>query len=761
MSEEHGPARLEDAALVRGTGAYVGDLRRPGMVHAAFVRSYLPHGRIADLDLGEARERPGVVAAFGAGDLDIADIPGATSRGPDVPMHRPPLARDTVRYVGEAIAVVLAEDAYTAADAAEVWVELEELPVVADVEAALGDTTVLFPEHGTNVVTRGTSGVDRGDAGPGGDRDGVPAGEVSVTVTVDNQRLAPSAIEPIGILCDPDVDGVVTVWVGHQAPHRLHGQLAQLLGLDPSALRVVVPEVGGAFGMKGMLYPEYLVVVAAALRLGRPVRYVQTRTEAFLGGTHGRAMRHTVTLTGDRDGRIRRADVDLIGDVGAYPHNGGQVPTFARFLAGGPYDIPDLSASMTIVVTNRAPTGSYRGAGRPEAAYAMERAVDAFARACGVDPADVRRRNMVRSAQMPYRTATGALYDGGDYAAALDRALALVDHERVGALRDERRASGGRPIGLGLGAFVERAGGAADSYEYACVELDDDGRVVVRTGSTAMGQGTRTVWAQLAAVRFGVELGEVDVRTGDTAEVADGIGSFGSRSAQIGASAIHRVSERLRERLTRLAGDHLEIDPEDLELRDGGVVLRGAPERRVSFRDLKRLADERGIATSEEERYSPGAQTFPYGVYAAVVEVDPDTGVVDLQTLAAVDDCGNVLHPQIVEGQVVGSLVQGIGQALYEGVRYDEHGQLRTASFLDYTLPAATETPRIVTDRLVTPAPSNPLGVKGSGEPGCIGAPPAIVNAVLDALQPYGVTTLEMPLTPLHVWEAIQAARAA
>jgi aerobic carbon-monoxide dehydrogenase large subunit len=749
---ELGPARLEDAALVQGTGAFVGDLTRPGMVHAAFVRSYLPHGRITEVDLTEAREHDGVVAAYSAADLDLRDIPGATGRGADVPMTRPPLARDTVRYVGEPVAVVLAEDVYTAADAAEVWVELEELPVVADVDAALRDESLLFPGFATNLVTRSSAGVTRDDAEP------APDHEVTVTTTVENQRLAPSSIEPLGILCDPDFDGRITVWCGHQAPHRLRTQLAKLLELDESRLRVIVPEVGGAFGMKGMLYPEYLVVIAAALRLGRPVRWVETRTESFLGGTHGRAMRHRVTLSGDRSGRIRRADVLITADVGAYPHNGSHVPMFSRLVAGGPYDIDDLSATMEIAVTNRAPTGSYRGAGRPEAAYALERAVDDYARACGLDPAEVRRINLLRSDQMPHRTATGALYDGGDYSGALERALELADHDGVRALQAERRASGGPAVGIGIGAFVERAGGAADSEEYACVELDADGRIVVRTGSQPMGQGILTSFAYLAAQRWGVDPVDVEVVAGDTDTVADGVGSFASRSAQIGGSAIHLASGRLQARLKELASEHLEIDPEDLEFRDGAVVLRGAPERQVDLLTLRGIADDRGIDLREEEHYSPHAQTFPYGVHVAVVEVDVETGHVDLRLLAAVDDCGTQIHPQIVEGQVHGSLVQGVGQALFEGVTYED-GQLKTASFLDYTLPAAPDSPRIVTDHLVTPAPSNPLGAKGSGEPGCIGAPPAIVNAVLDALAPYGVTDLEMPLTPLRVWQAIQDAK--
>ncbi|MFA9444277.1 xanthine dehydrogenase family protein molybdopterin-binding subunit [Egicoccus sp. AB-alg6-2] len=744
------PHRLEDDRLVHGRGRFVPDLRPPGLLHAAFVRSYLPHARIVEVDRSDAQGMTGVAGVFTADDLDLPPIPGATGRGPEVAMPREILARERVRYVGEPIALVVAEDRYTAADAAEMWVELDELPVVADPVAALEDASVLHPGHGSNLVSSSVVGVE--DPADG------PAGPVSVTVRVDNQRLAPAPIEPLGILCEPGEDGRLTVWCGHQAPHRLQRQLAGLLGLDAARIRVVVPDVGGAFGMKGMLFPEYVAVAAAALRLDRPVRWVENRTEHFLGGTHGRGLHHTVTLSGDPDGRVRRARVEIVADLGAYPHNGSQVPLFARFVAGGLYDLPDLSVTTRMVVTNRAPTGSYRGAGRPEAAYAIERAMEAYARACGLDPAEVRRRNLVAPDRMPYRAATGALYDSGDYPAALDLALRLADYDAVRAEQAQRRARGDHGLGIGIGAFVERAGGAIGSDEYARVELADDGHVVVRTGTCATGQGHRTVWSQLTSAVLGVAADTVEVVAGDTDAVADGIGSFASRSAQVGGSAIHLAAGRLRDRLRDLAAEHLEVDPADLQFRDGEVAVTGAPQVAVTLADLGRLAAEHGVAVHEEERFDPQAQTFPYGVHVAVVEVDGATGRVEIRKLVAVDDCGNVLHPEIVEGQVVGSLMQGIAQALYEGLQYED-GQLRTTTFAEYHVPTAMEAPPIVSDRLVSPAPSNPLGVKGSGESGCIGAPPAIVNAVLDALEPLGVDDLQMPLTARTVWSAIQRAR--
>ncbi|MPZ87653.1 MAG: molybdopterin-dependent oxidoreductase [Nitriliruptorales bacterium] len=743
--------RREDARLVTGTARFTGDLG-DGALCAAFVRSTVAHGRLTTLALDSVRAQPGVVAAFGAADLDLADIPGTTGTGPDAPaMARPPLVRDRVRYAGEALAVVIAEDGYLAADAMEhADLVIEPDPVVADASAALTDEVVLFPAAGTNVVSR-TITPD----GPSPDLDAWP---VKASVEVRNQRLAPAPIEPLGILAEPSGEGL-TIWCGHQAPHRLRSQLCRLLGLDPAGVHVVVPDVGGAFGMKGMLYPEYLVVAAAARRLGRPVRWVQDRYEQFVCGTHGRGQRHRMTLAGDRDGTIRAARAEIVADVGAYPHNGSGTPLFTSYMTPGPYAISHLQVTTTMVVTNRAPTGSYRGAGRPEAAYAMERAVEAFAAAAGVDAVDVRRRSFVPPDRMPHRTPTGAHYDSGDYPAALDLALQLIDAQDVRAEQRRRRAEGAHPIGLGIGAFVERAGGAPDSTEFARVELQDDGRLVARVGTSATGQGHETTWSDLVADVFSVKPGLVTVLSGDTREVAHGTGSFASRSAQIGGSAVQRTAQRVHEAARAVAADLLEIAPRDLRAGGGRFAAVGDPEAAVGLKAVAAHAHATGVDLAAEESYSPHAQTFPYGVHAAVVEVDLETGKVNLRRMAAVDDCGNVLHPQIVEGQVHGSLAQGVAQALYEEVTYDEDGQPLTSSFADYLVPAAPDLPAFTTARLTSPAPSNPLGAKGAGEAGCIGAPPAIVNAALDALRPYGVTDLQMPLTPEHVWRALQAAR--
>jgi carbon-monoxide dehydrogenase large subunit len=740
--------RREDARLVTGQAKFLADLYEPGLAYCAFVRSMQAHGRLEPVDTGAAQDAPGVVAAWGAADLDLRDIPGNTGVGSPAPtMPRPVLARERVRYAGEPVAVVVAEDRASAVDATELvtaWVDPE--PVVTDIEMALTDEVLLFPEAGTNVVTRTDLSGSTHDEWP-----------VRATVAVDNQRIAPVPVEPLSIKARPEPDGRLTVWCGHQRPHRLRRQLATLLDIAEQRIHVIVPEVGGAFGQKGMLFPEYLVVAAAALRLRRPVMWVATRYEQFIGGTHGRAQQHRVELAGDATGRIHRARIDITADVGAYPHNGSQIPRFTGYMATGPYDIADLTLSTTVAVTNRAPTGSYRGAGRPEAAYAIERAVDAFARAAGMDPAEVRRRNFIAADAMPHRTATGALYDSGDYARALEMALDLA---AAPAVRDEqrhRREEGGNPIGLGIGAFVERAGGDPDSSEHARVELTREG-LTVRVGTSASGQGHETVWSQILADVFDVDPDRVTVIAGDTDEVREGTGTFASRSAQIAGSAVRRVGTMVRDRARDLAAEMFEAAPGDIRVSDGAFGVVGEPDAAVPLAEVVAFAAERDQTLDAQETWSPHAQTFPYGVHVAVVEVDLDTGEVTLRTMVAVDDCGNVLNPQIVEGQVHGSLLQGIGQALYEAIEYDA-GQPLTTSLAEYLAPTAPDAPDFVTGRLVSPAPSNPLGAKGTGEAGCIGAPPAIVNAVLDALAPYGVTTLDMPLTPQRVWRALQDAR--
>jgi carbon-monoxide dehydrogenase large subunit len=545
------------------------------------------------------------------------------------------------------------------------------------------------------------------------------------------------------------------VYISHQRPHGVQARLAQLIPIDRAKLHVIVPDVGGAFGMKGMTYPEHTVTAAIALRLGQPVLWAERRREHLSGGTHGRGSVHRVKLMGTRDGRIERAEIDILADLGAYPHNGTGIPSFSRLVALGLYDIECVSVRTTAVVTNAAPTGSYRGAGRPEAAYAIERAVDAYARAADLDPVEVRLANFIPAGALPHRTPTGALYDSGDYAEALRRAVDLVELGRLREEQQERLAEGRNPIGVGFGAFVERAGGAVDGGEYGRVEIDRAGSIIVRTGSASSGQGHETAWAQLAATALGVSPDDVRYVAGDTDEVGQGTGTFASRSAQIGGAAIWRTAHVVRRKAIELVADLLESAPADVLLTEGTFSVVGVPGTEMGWSDVAQAAYERGVDLAAEEWFVPGAQTFPYGVHVAVVEVDLDTGEVRLDRIVAVDDCGNVLNPMIVEGQLHGSLMQGIGQALYEGIQYSQQGQLLTSTLIDYAMPRATDAPPVISERLVHPAPSNPLGVKGTGEAGCIGAPPAIVNAVLDALAPYGVRDIQMPLRPATVWTAL------
>ncbi|MGH3651257.1 MAG: xanthine dehydrogenase family protein molybdopterin-binding subunit [Acidimicrobiia bacterium] len=741
--------RREDHRLVTGAGRYVADLAPPETVHLAFVRSTEAHARITAVDT-EAVDRSGVVGVFTADDLDLADIPGdsISVAAPDFP--RPHLAREKVRYVGEPVAVVAGTSVAAAVDAADlIWVDYDPLPAVIDPRSSVEDQVLIHDTAGTNVVHR--SDLEVGEL-----REHY---EVVSEIEVTNQRLAPNPIEPLVILALPEDNGRLTVYISHQRPHGVQARLSQLIPIDRAKLHVVVPDVGGAFGTKGMTYPEHTVTAAIALRLGRPVMWAERRREHLSGGTHGRGSMHRVKLMGTRDGRIERAEIDTLADVGAYPHNGTSIPNLSRLVALGLYDIESASLTTTSVVTNAAPTGSYRGAGRPEAAYAMERAVDAFARAADLDPVEVRLTNFIPTEALPHRTPTGALYDSGDYAEALRRAVALVELDRLRHEQEERLADRRNPIGVGFGAFVERAGGAVDGGEYGRVEIDRKGSITVHTGSASSGQGHETAWAQVAAAALGVSPDNVLYVAGDTDEVAQGTGTFASRSAQIGGAAIWRTVHVVKRKAMELVADLLEAAPADVVLAEGTFSIVGVPGTEMSWPEVAEAAHERGVDLTAEEWFVPGAQTFPYGVHVAVVEVDLDTGEVRLDRLVAVDDCGNVLNPMIVEGQLHGSLMQGVGQALYEGVQYSEQGQLLTSTLMDYAMPRATDAPPVISERLVHPAPSNPLGAKGTGEAGCIGAPPAIVNAVLDALAPYGVTDLQMPLRPATVWTALARSR--
>jgi len=729
--------RIEDERLIQGLGAYVSDLVPDDGLYCAFVRSPSAHGTIAEVGLDLTRQSPGVVAVFTATDLDLTDIPGATGIGPAAePYTRPPLVRTRVRYVGDPVAVVVAETNRQAADAADLaWVEIDELPVEVPGE----DRVLLFDGTDTNVVEEVF--IEHGDP--------APPPEVSVTVRVDHPRIAPVSMEALALLAVPGDDGM-RVWCSHQAPHRLKAQIANLAGVEN--VRVTIPDVGGAFGMKGSLFPEYLVTAAAADRLGRPVAWIQRRQDNFTGGTHGRAQSHEVTIEGTADGKITRAAFENLAETGAYPHDGSAVPSFGLLTATGMYDIGRVEIHARTTVSNRAPTAPYRGAGRPEAALTIERGVDAFARAAGLDPMQVRMDNAIT--ELPYTSAAGALYDSGDYPAALAMAAGMLDMDELRAEQQRRLAAGEALLGVGIGAFVERAGGGIDSWEFAAVEVDADAQqIVVRTGSNdGGGQGHKTVWSQLTSDIFGID--NVVVLAGDTVDVPAGLGTFASRSAQIGASGVHRMAHQVLDTAKRRAAKQLEASVDDVVYQEGTFSVIGSPGSEVSLWDLAATDP-----LAADEKFKPGFQTFPYGVHAAVVEVAPETGEVRVLDIVAVDDCGNVLNHMIVEGQLHGSMAQGLGQAVLEEFLYGADEQPLTTSLVGYLIPDSTSMPEIRSGRLYSPAPSNPLGAKGSGEAGTIGLPPAILNATLDALAPLGVTDLQLPLRPEKVWRAIQDAR--
>lgn len=710
------------------------------------MRSIAAHAVIEGVDLAGASAKPGVAAAFAARDLpDLPDVP--PSPGNDIPpaMARPALAHDRVRFVGEALAVIAAGTAAEAEDAAElVLPDLTPLPVVLGTEAPLATGAPALFAGRSNLVTEGWLGSSV-----------LPALEdapVRFQLEIHHGRVAPASIEARAILVAPDGEGHITIWCSHQAPHRLKSQLTHAFGLDGARLRVIVPAVGGAFGGKSATFPEYLVALRLAQLLERPVRWVEGRGESLVAATHGRGQVHRLDVGADRSGRVLalRAQVDL--DVGAYPHTGALVMAATGLMMSGPYGIPELSVHMRAIASNAAPIAPYRGAGRPEAAMSLERLMDELARRTGQDPANVRFTNFVPSEAFPYDTPTGARFDSGRYDLALRTAMQRGRYDAVRAEQRERRSSATSAplLGVGLASYVERSGGQTGSTEHASVELAEDGHLVARSGSSSQGQGHRTTFGQIVASVFDVEPSRVRVIQGDTDLVSAGTGTFASRSTQVGGSALQLASLDVLDAARSAAADHLEVDAEDLRYASGSFMAVGAPQRAVSLEELA----QQGISlTASREFASP--QAFPFGAHLVVVEIDRETGRVDLRTVVGVDDCGTIVNPMLVEGQAHGSMVQGIGQALFEAVIYDDQGQPQSGSFLSYGVPSAADLPALITETIETPNPNVPLGAKGAGESGCIGTPAAIVNAIIDALDGYDVSGIETPVTPESVWRVM------
>lgn len=747
--------RLEDPGILSGGARYVADLQLPGCLTAVFVRSTMAHARIETVDTEAAAKMPGVVGVYTAGDLGLPDIP-AFAMAPPV-MSRPALAKETVRFVGDMIAVVVAESAEQGVDAAgEVIVDYDPLPAVADAEAALAEgAPVLFPEHGSNLVVEFDFGRTEGIF------DGADA---VVSGRIVNQRLAPVPLEvnAAAAVPEPGPDGSadrLTLWVSNQHPFGVRDPLAGTLGLAAENVRVVCPAVGGGFGAKIGLYAEYAVIAAAARRLNRPVRWVETRSESMVSMTHGRAQIQNIEIGAKADGTIVGLRGHVIADVGAYPALAVFLPTLTRMMASGVYTIPKIDVRASVAVTNTTTVGAYRGAGRPEAAAMVERAVDMVAAELGLDPVEVRRKNLIPPFTEPHTTVVGATYDVGNYAAALDEVLRLAGYDDLRAEQKARRERGDRKtLGIGVSVYVEVTG-AGPVPEFGSVEVHADGTVTAQTGTSPHGQGHETAFAQIISATLGVPMERVTLLHSDTDAVPEGQGTYGSRSLQLGGSSILVAAETVLSLAKQRAANLLEANPDDVVLFDDGRFgVAGTPARSLGWPEL---AGDGQDPLRAEAKHPQSAQTYPFGAHVAVVEVDTETGAVDLKRLVAVDDCGRVLNPLLAGGQVHGGLAQGIAQALFEEFAYDADGTPLTATLADYLVPSAAELPSYETAHTETPTPVNPLGAKGIGESGTIGSTPAVQNAVVDAVAHLGVRHIDMPCTPERVWRAIRAARSA
>jgi carbon-monoxide dehydrogenase large subunit len=747
--------RREDARFIEGRGQYVENLPLDNALHVTFVRSPFAHARIQSVDTSEARALP-QTQVFTAADVDLDLFRPPPLPGLEQGMPRPFVASEVVRFAGDIVALVVTETRTQGADAAElVYVDYDPLPAVIDPHEALKDEVVLFPEVGTNVCSR--VGAEAGD---GSLFDGC---ELVVSGRLVSQRLAASPLEPRSSAAVVGEDGRLTAWLSTQTPHQDRFGLSLILGLEESDIRVVAPDVGGGFGAKGLCVEDALVCWLAR-KTGRPVRWTETRSENMLSMHHGRAATLDVTIGGSRDGTISAYRLNVVQDAGAYPWLGAFLPNLTALMASGVYAIPTIEAQAVSVVTNTTPTGPFRGAGRPEATQAIERAIDLFAAEAGLDPAEVRRRNLISADAFPFTTAAGARYDCGSYEQALDLVLEAAGYE---ALRTEQRArresASPRQLGIGLSMYVEITNGLVES-EFGAVTITPEGGAVVRTGSFSHGQGHETTFAMIVADRLGLPVEAVQVLKGDTDVVPRGTGTYGSKSTQIGGAATELAAGEVVERARELAAGFLEVSADDvaLDLDSGSFHVAGAPQQALSWAQLARRLSSDGQLEelSVEHDFKAEYPTFPFGAHVAIVEVDTETGAVELERLVAVDDAGRIINPLVAQGQVHGGIATGVAQALFEEVAYDEDGTPLTGSFLGYTFPSAAELPSFELVEMETPTPANALGAKGIGESGTIGATPAVQNAVVDALAPFRVRHVDMPANGERVWRALQEATA-
>ncbi|HXN92680.1 MAG TPA: xanthine dehydrogenase family protein molybdopterin-binding subunit [Candidatus Sulfotelmatobacter sp.] len=732
--------RREDPRLVTGHGLYTGDVAKEGWLHAAFVRSTVAHARIVSVDRDAVLSMPGVVGVFTAADLGLKDQEMPTMDG----FGRPPLASDLVRFVGDSIAVVVAETRGQASDAAAaVFVEYDPLPVVVDARAALADDApILHPLKGTNEASTGEFG----------EQGAIDGAEVVVRARFVNQRLAVVPLEANAVAAEPDGDGGVRLWCSTQVPFRVRFEVSELVGVPEEKVRVIAPDVGGAFGGKLSTYPEHSVVAAAALRVGRPVDWVEYRSENLTAMTHGRAQVQDVAIGASRDGKLVGLEASILLNAGAYPGllgPGGAV--YTAQMSPGVYEIPRVHVRVTSAATNTTVVSAYRGAGRPEAVSLIERAMDMLAMELGMDPAEIRMRNMI-DGEFPYTTRTGVVYDTGNYRRAMELALEASHYHELRREQSARRARGDRlQLGIGISCYVEMTA-VMTPMEHAGARVELDGSITVQSGTTSSGQGHETAFAQLASHELSVPMERINVVTSDTGAVTSGDGSYGSRTLQLGGSAVRAACVSLVEKAKERASRHFEAGIEDVERRDGGFGVRGVPGPIVSWAELAA-----GEPLEAEEDFFQFDQTFPFGCHIAVAEVDVETGEARVIRHVAVDDCGTVLNPMLVEGQIHGGVAQGMAQALYEEFVYDLDGNPRTGTLTDYAIPGIGEIPIVETILTETPTPHNPLGAKGVGESGTTGATAAVQNAVIDAVSYLGVRHIDMPLHPMRVWEAIEA----
>ncbi|GIV99763.1 xanthine dehydrogenase family protein molybdopterin-binding subunit [Roseiflexus sp.] len=776
--------RREDPQLITGQGSFLDDIKLPGMTHACVLRSPYAHAKIKSIDTSKAKAHPGVVAVFTGEDmLDLNPLPCAWQAGRVKNNVNTPrvLAVGEVHFAGDPVALVIAEDRYIARDACDlIEVEYEPLPVVVDAKKATEPGAPQLHENAPNNIVMEWDAGDKAKADAA-----IAAAEVVVREQIINQRLIPTPMETRGAIARYEqATGEFTLWTTSQAPHVMRLLLtAFVFGIPETKLRVISPNVGGGFGQKIFCYNDMAFTMWAARKIGRPVKFVEDRSENYKYSTHGRDHITDVEIAGTRDGAITGLRVTTYANLGAYLSTiAPGIPTtlYGRIITGV-YRIPAAYVKVYGVYTNTAMVDAYRGAGRPEASYLIERMVDRFAAEIGMDPAEVRRKNFIPPDAFPYDNGMGLLpYDSGNYEAALNKALDIIGYANFRKEQEEARKHG-RYLGLGISSYVEICGVApskwiglpgegwgAGLWESANVRIHLTGKVVVTTGSLPHGQGVETTFAQIVADELGVPYDDVVIEHSDTAGTPFGYGTYGSRSLAVGGTAVYRSVAKIKEKAKKLAAHMLEANPDDMVYENGRVYVKGSPDR---AKTLAEIALQASVAydlpegmepfLDETSYYDPPNCTFPFGTHIAIVEVDPDTGIVDLKRYVAVDDCGNVINPLIVDGQIHGGIAQGVAQALYERAVYDENGQLVSGTLMDYAVPAAHMLPPFETDRTVTPSPVNPMGVKGAGEAGTIASAQAVMNAVIDALSPFGVKHMQMPATPENVWKAIRAAQAA